>query len=71
MHFGIFQHRLKTDPQFRRQFFDDPVGVFRREGLYLSPEQERSLREAVAKFKTSAPSFRQQSKLPLIYVDPY
>jgi len=48
---GQFEERLNRDAAFRRQFFEDPVTVLRKEGLMLSPAQESSLKDAVAKMK--------------------
>ena len=48
---GQLEDRLNRDPAFRRQFFDDPAGVLRKEGLLLSRSQESALKDAVAKMK--------------------
>jgi hypothetical protein len=50
---GRLEDRLNSDPAFRRQFFDDPGGVLRKEGLVLSHSQESALKAAVAKMKAS------------------
>jgi hypothetical protein len=55
MHLGRLEERINTEARFRDEFFKDPVGVLRREGLVLSFEQERSLRAAVAKLAATKP----------------
>jgi hypothetical protein len=76
MHLGQFQQRLNTDPQFRQEFLNDPAALLRREGLHLSSEQERVLRDATARFKTSAPSLpgatvgRVSKAIPVLFIYP-
>ena len=55
MHLGRLEERINSEPRFRDEFLKDPVGILRREGLLLSFEQERSLREAVAKLVATKP----------------
>jgi hypothetical protein len=55
MHLGRLEERINTEPRFRDEFLKDPVAILRREGLILSFEQERRLREAVAKLATAKP----------------
>jgi hypothetical protein len=50
------QKRLNGDANLRARFFADPVAVLRREGLTLSLEQGRRLRDEVRKQRAKAPS---------------
>ena len=56
MDLGRLEERINREPRFRDEFLKDPVGILRREGLILSFDQERGLREAVAKLVASKPS---------------
>ena len=49
------EDRINKDPRLRQEFFDNPVSVLSREGLTLSTDQERMLRESVAKLLASRP----------------
>ena len=42
--FGQLEDRLNSDPAFRKQFFDDPAGTLRMQGVLLSFSQESALR---------------------------
>jgi hypothetical protein len=59
---GRLEERLNSDRQFRQQFLGNPVGTLLKEGLVLSAEQQRRLREAVGKL-TTAPT----KKLSLMF----
>ena len=50
------QRRINDDAALRARFFADPVAVLRSEGLVLSIEQGRRLREQVVKLRAKAPS---------------
>ena len=50
------QRRINGDAALRARFFADPVAVLRSEGLMLSLEQGRRLREEVLKLRATAPS---------------
>jgi hypothetical protein len=50
------QTRINSDASLRARFFADPVAVLRSEGLTLSIEQGRRLREEVLKARATAPS---------------
>ena len=52
-HLGQLEDRLNRDPAFRRQFFDDPVGVLTKEGLLLSASQESALKAAIANMRAA------------------
>ena len=47
------EKRLNSDANLRDRFFADPVGVLRTHGLLLSPQQERAVRDAVFKLRTT------------------
>jgi hypothetical protein len=49
------QRRINGDADLRARFFADPVAVLRSEGLMLSLEQGRRLREEVLKLRATAP----------------
>jgi hypothetical protein len=55
MHLGRLEERINSEPRFRDEFLKDPVAILRREGLILSFEQERRLRDAVAKLVATKP----------------
>ena len=46
---GRLEERLNSDLRFRQQFLANPVSTLLKEGLVLSAEQQRRLREAVGK----------------------
>ena len=48
---GQLEDRLNRDPAFRREFFNDPVSILRKEGLVMSLSQESALKDAVSKMK--------------------
>ena len=50
---GQLEDRLNQDAALRKQFLDDPVGVLRREGVFLSMSQESTLRDSIGKLKMS------------------
>ena len=50
------QTRINSDANLRAKFFADPVAVLRGEGLFLSSEQQRRLREDVFKLRAATPS---------------
>jgi hypothetical protein len=62
------EQRLNSDPKARELFLNDPVAVFRKEGIMLSPDQERSLRQAAAILRASAP---RVGGSPQIKIDVY
>ena len=45
---GELERKLNSDPNLREEFFKDPVYVLQREGIFLSFEHQRELREKVA-----------------------
>lgn len=47
------QDRLNSDDRLREDFLANPADVFRREGIDLPPEQEKSLEQLVGRLKTS------------------
>ncbi len=52
---GRFENRINSEPALRRQFFADPVGVLRKEGIIMSAEQAQRLREAIAQHTATKP----------------
>jgi hypothetical protein len=52
---GRFEERLNSDPSLRQEFLRDPVQILRREGVILSAEQARRLRDAVSKISATRP----------------
>jgi hypothetical protein len=52
---GRFEERLNSDPNLRQEFLRDPVQILRREGVVLSAEQARRLRDAVSKISATRP----------------
>ena len=50
---GRLEERLNSDLRFRQQFLANPVSALLKEGLVLSAEQQRRLREAVVKLSTA------------------
>ena len=68
---GLLEKRLNSDSQFRQEFLKDPIGLLRREGLVLSMEQERQLRQTVAKLQTAKPAVGGASikeKIGIIFI---
>jgi len=68
---GLLEKRLNSDSQFRQEFLKDPIGLLRREGLVLSMEQERQLRQTVAKLQTAKPGVGGASikeKIGIIFI---
>jgi hypothetical protein len=55
MDLGRLEERINNDARYRQEFLKDPVGTLRREGLTLSFDQERRLRDAVAKLVAAKP----------------
>ena len=53
---GRFEERLNADSHLRREFFRDPVQILRREGVTLSVEQARRLRDNVRKMLATTPA---------------
>ena len=47
------EDRLNNDDQLRADFLANPADVFRREGIELPAQQERSLAQLVDQLKTS------------------
>jgi hypothetical protein len=47
------EKRLNSDTNLRDRFFADPVGILRSQGLVLSLQQQRALRDAVFRLKAS------------------
>jgi hypothetical protein len=68
---GLLETSLNSDSQIRQEFLKDPIGLLRREGLVLSMEQERQLREAVAKLQSANPGVGGASikeKIGIIFI---
>ena len=68
---GLLETRLNSDAQIRQEFLKDPIGFLRKEGLLLSPEQERHLRQAVGKLQASKPGVGGASikeKIGIIFI---
>jgi hypothetical protein len=68
---GLLETRLNSDTQFRQEFLNDPIGLLRREGLLLSMEQERLLRQTVAKLQAARPGVGGASikeKIGIIFI---
>jgi hypothetical protein len=62
-----FEEQLNTDAALRHEFLRDPVGVFRRMGLWLSPAQQLDLRRQVAQANLQRPTVPSASaNLPAI-----
>lgn len=53
---GNLEKRLNSDLKLRQEFLTDPVATFRREGIQLSPDQERRLREATVRARSTRPN---------------
>jgi hypothetical protein len=53
---GRFEEQLNTNGALRQQFLRDPVAVFRRMGLWLSPAQQLDLRRQVAQVNLQRPT---------------
>jgi hypothetical protein len=51
--FGRLEDRLNSDLRFRQQFLQNPVNTLLQEGLVLSAEQQRRLRETVGRLTTA------------------
>jgi hypothetical protein len=49
------QNRLRADPKLQQEFLRDPAGVLKREGLTLSPQAEKDLRDLVAQLQGPKP----------------
>jgi hypothetical protein len=45
---AAFQRRLQSDPKLRAEFLGAPLGVMKREGVQVSPDEAVALRYAVA-----------------------
>ena len=50
-----FQARLNSDPAFRSQFFQDPVGSLEDEGLILPDTAKAGLTSLIAQLMTREP----------------
>lgn len=50
---GRLEQRLNGEPRFRQEFLANPVSALLKEGLVLSAEQQRRLREAVGKLSAT------------------
>ena len=50
---GNLEKRLNSDQKLRQDFLTDPVATFRREGVQLSFEQEKRLREATVRARSA------------------
>jgi hypothetical protein len=49
---GKLQHKLNSDENYRKEFMANPAEHLRKEGLTLSPEMEKSLRNLVEASKS-------------------
>jgi len=68
---GLLETRLNSDSQIRQEFLKDPIGFLRKEGLLLSAEQERHLRQAVGKLQAPKPGVGGASikeKIGIIFI---
>jgi hypothetical protein len=64
---GRFEEQLNTNGAVREEFMRDPVGVFRKMGLWLSPAQQLDLRRQVAQVNLQRPTVPSAySNLPAI-----
>jgi hypothetical protein len=50
------QNRLRSDPKLQQEFLSDPAGVLQREGLTLSPQAEKDLRDLVTQLQGPKPA---------------
>jgi hypothetical protein len=53
---GKFEEQLNTDAKLRAEFMRDPVAVFHRMGILLSPAQQMDVRQQVAQANLQRPT---------------
>jgi hypothetical protein len=58
---GRFEEQLNTNGALRQEFLRDPVAVFRKMGLWLSPAQQLDLRRQVAQVNLQRPTIPSAS----------
>ena len=45
------QEKLNSDEKYQSRFLKDPVGIFKKEGINLSPEMEKDLNKSIKDLK--------------------